>query len=267
MSTRNTPPSIDPKNNIPSFLSAIDTRFKTCPNSKRRHVPRSVQQRLIQTVGSAFYALYLQEHVQQRLLHQRWIIVRTKTSIALQMTICYSSLRAFRTSQPLIHLPPRLTQTACLPATFATLRATTAIHRLFLFPFPSPPTPSKGERIQPAPPCPGNISALGSWHRTFRETASTGRWSKERERERDAAACQGSLGGTRRDYSATLALLYLCIWGNCAKLNGLQAEKSQSLGWRDIESFSIQRKREESGSMKGVRRVEGAASQYDKDVF
>lgn len=138
MSTRNTPPSIDPKNNIPSLLPAIDARFKTCPNSKRRHVPRSVQQRLIQTVGSAFYALYLQEHVQQRLLHQRWIIVRTKTSIALQMTICYSSLRAFRTSQPLIHLPPRPTQTACLPATFATLRATTASSSFHFHPHQPP---------------------------------------------------------------------------------------------------------------------------------
>lgn len=45
--------------------------------------------------------------------------------------------------------------------------------------------------------------------------------------------------------------------------------RNRSLGWRDTESFFyiyIYR-REESGSMKGVRRVEGAASQYDKDVF
>lgn len=45
--------------------------------------------------------------------------------------------------------------------------------------------------------------------------------------------------------------------------------RNSSLGWRDTESFFyiyIYR-REESGSMKGVKRVEGAASQYDKDVF
>lgn len=82
------------------------------------------------------------------------------------MTICYSSLRAFRTSQPPIHLPTRPTQTCfLLSPRFAQPPPSTASSSFRFHPH------QQGGEIQPAPPCPGNISALGSWHRTFRETA------------------------------------------------------------------------------------------------
>lgn len=153
--------------------------------------------------------------------------MRTKTSIALQMTICYSSLRAFRTSQPPIHLPPRPTQTCfLLSPRFAQPPPSTASSSFRFHPH------QQGGEIQPAPPCPGNISALGSWHRTFRETAV----GEKREGS-------GSLLGIPRRNALRLqrhARSSLSVhMGESREAEWSAGRRNRSLGWRDTESFSV----------------------------